>query len=174
MLGKLKHPLKQLNKSKYADIYAQQAKVRADLAQIHSLLHNDPFNTELNQQKRQIICWEVGFNKHSLIWDVQFWAKVFILPQEVINQVTKIYKNFLWAESENYNRTPYVAWDIVCTPKKQGGLGVKNLNLWNIACVAKLVWTIAMKKDSFWVKWVHGRYIRGGDWWNYTPKSDTS
>jgi len=67
-----------------------------------------------------------------------------------------------------------VAWDKVCTPKKQGGLGVKNLNLWNIACVAKLVWAITMKKDSLWVKWVHGRYLRGGDWWNYIPKSDTS
>jgi len=61
----LKHPLKQLNKSKYADIYAQQAKVRVNLTQIHSLLHNDPLNTELNQQKRQIICWEVGFNKQK-------------------------------------------------------------------------------------------------------------
>jgi len=31
-----------------------------------------------------------------------------------------------------------------------------------------------MKKDNLWVKWVHGRYLRGGDRWTYTPKSDTS
>ncbi|KAJ8453404.1 hypothetical protein Cgig2_008288 [Carnegiea gigantea] len=36
------------------DIYAQQAKVRADLTQIQSLLHNDPLNTELNQQESQV------------------------------------------------------------------------------------------------------------------------
>ena len=58
--------------------------------------------------------------------------------------------------------------------KKQGNLGVKNLNMWNKACVAKLVWAIAMKADNLWVKWVHGRCLRGRDWWSYTPKSDTS
>ncbi|KAJ8422223.1 hypothetical protein Cgig2_027508 [Carnegiea gigantea] len=51
---RLKHPLKQLNKSKYADIYAQQAKVRADLTQIQSLLQADPLNVELSQQESQV------------------------------------------------------------------------------------------------------------------------
>jgi len=48
------------------------------------------------------------------------------------------------------------------------------LNMWNMACVAKLVWAIAMKPDNLCIKWVHERYLRGRDWWHYTPKSDTS
>jgi len=29
-------------------------------------------------------------------------------------------------------------------------------------------------KDGMWIKWVHGRYIQGKGWENYTPKGDTS
>ena len=43
-----------------------------------------------------------------------------------------------------------------------------------MACIAKLVWAIAQKKDTLWVKWVHERYLKGRNWWEYTPKSDTS
>ena len=46
--------------------------------------------------------------------------------------------------------------------------------MWNKACVAKLVWVVAMKAGNLWVKWVHERYLRGRDWWSYTPRSDTS
>ena len=58
-----------------------------------------------------------------------FWAQVFILPQDVVNQVMKLCRNFLWGGNENHQKTPYVAWEKLCTPKRQGGLGVKNLNL---------------------------------------------
>jgi len=48
------------------------------------------------------------------------------------------------------------------------------LDKWNVACIAKLVWAIAKKKDSLWVQWVHGRYIKGRDWWEYSSKGDSS
>ena len=97
-----------------------------------------------------------------------FWAKVFLLPQEVVLKLTKICRNFLWGGSETYNKAPYIAWDTVCTSRKQGGLGVKNMKLWNQACIAKLVWDIARKKDGLWIQWIHGRYIKDRGWWDYT------
>ena len=72
-----------------------------------------------------------------------------------------------------YRKAPLIAWETACTPKKYGGLGIKNLNLWNNACIAKLVWAIAKKKDHLWIQWIHGRYLRGKEWWSYTPKGDT-
>jgi len=74
----------------------------------------------------------------------------------------------------SYSKIPYASWDKVCSQRKQGGLGIKNLSLWNRVCVAKLVWAIAKKKDGLWIHWVHGRYLKGGEWWVYTPKGDTS
>jgi hypothetical protein len=54
------------------------------------------------------------------------------------------------------------------------GLGIRNLLLWNKAAVGKLVWHIAMKQDSLWVKWVHERYVKAKNWWDYEPTSNAS
>ena len=93
-----------------------------------------------------------------------FWAQVFIIPQAVVSQVNQICRNFLWGGDAGYKRVPYIAWETLCTPRKQGGLGVKNLNLWNIACIAKLVWAITKKKEHLWIHWIHGRYLREKEW----------
>ncbi|KAJ8420803.1 hypothetical protein Cgig2_011602 [Carnegiea gigantea] len=79
---------------------------------------------------------------------------------EVIDQISQLSRNYLWTGSVDYKRIPYISRNTMCSPKKYGGLGLKNLAAWNkacIACIAKLVWFIAMKKDILWVKWVHGK-----------------
>ncbi|KAJ8427720.1 LOW QUALITY PROTEIN: hypothetical protein Cgig2_022194 [Carnegiea gigantea] len=81
----------------------------------------------------------ISIGQYSVIWHVQFLSSIFILPQEVVNQVMKMCRNYLWGGSENYKKILYVAWDKICTPKKHRGLGVKNLRLWNMACIAKLL-----------------------------------
>ena len=111
---------------------------------------------------------------NSVLFSIfNFWAQVFVLSQAVVDQVIKLCRNYLW-EGGEYRKASYVAWDFVCQTKKKGGSGIKNLDKWNAACITKLVWAIAKKKDSLWVQWVHGRYIKGKDWWEYTPKGDLS
>ena len=53
--------------------------------------------------------------------------------------------------------------------KEYRGVGFKNMICWNKAIMAKHVWAIGEKKDALWIKWVHGHYIRGRDWWTYKP-----
>lgn len=55
-----------------------------------------------------------------------------------------------------------------------GGLGLKNFQTWNIACVAKLLWHIESKKDALWIKWVHSKYLKGKDIWDYEAPADCS
>ncbi|XP_074305846.1 uncharacterized protein LOC141641068 [Silene latifolia] len=73
-----------------------------------------------------------------------------------------------------YRRVPLVAWKKVCRPKEEGGLGIRDLGLWNKAIVGKLVNWIAKKKDSLWVKWVHQVYLKGKPWMEYTPSNESS
>ncbi|KAJ8422262.1 hypothetical protein Cgig2_029105 [Carnegiea gigantea] len=55
-----------------------------------------------------------------------------------------------------YKRAPYVAWGTICTPRKHGGLGVKNLNLWNIACRSKEKGSLMGPMDSWEVPKTEG------------------
>ncbi|GKB79502.1 RNA-directed DNA polymerase, eukaryota, reverse transcriptase zinc-binding domain protein [Tanacetum coccineum] len=50
-------------------------------------------------------------------------------------------------------------------PKDQGGLGLRNLQIWNQALLAKHIWNIAMKKDILWVKLVHSVKLKGKSIW---------
>ena len=58
--------------------------------------------------------------------------------------------------------------------KSYGGADIKDLASWNKAIIAKLVWAVAKKKDVLWVKWVHERYIKDKNWWEYKPPHDSS
>ena len=44
----------------------------------------------------------------------------------------------------------------------------------NIACITKLIWQIAQKKDNLWIKWIHARYLKSQNWRTYTPPSECS
>jgi len=38
------------------------------------------------------------------------WGSLFVLHEEVINQVEAACRNFLWSGAESYARRPFVAW----------------------------------------------------------------
>ncbi|GKC11881.1 hypothetical protein Tco_1008663 [Tanacetum coccineum] len=59
-----------------------------------------------------------------------------------------------------------VAWDVVCLPKDEGGIGVKHLDLFNKALMSSHVWKLLVRKDSLWVKWIHTYKIKHRNFWD--------
>lgn len=91
----------------------------------------------------------------SVLESIQaYWCSVFLLPKEVIKSINIVLKNFLWSHNDMTKGKAKVAWKSVCKPKCKGGLGPKDLYIWNQAILVKQLWNIASKKDSLWVKWV--------------------
>lgn len=43
-----------------------------------------------------------------------------------------------------------MAWDKVCKLKNEGGLGIKNLDLFNIALFTKWKWRLLTNDDAYW------------------------
>ncbi|KAJ8433714.1 hypothetical protein Cgig2_019823 [Carnegiea gigantea] len=76
-----------------------------------------------------------------------YWASIFILPHEVVEQVTYVSRNFLWSGTTDYKGIPHIAWHQ------------------NKASITKLVGAVAKNQDTIWVKWVHERYIKAQSWW---------
>ena len=87
-----------------------------------------------------------------------FWSRIFILPKMVVKEFEVVCINFRWGANNTYSRVLLVKWSAICTPKKEGGLGLKNLTAWNKALIAKHVWDVAVKKDDLWV-WKSRRKI---------------
>lgn len=91
---------------------------------------------------------------------------MFILPGRVTLEVEKLLRSFLWTGTDTNLNGAKVNWDTVCLPKQEGGLGIKDLQTWNEAAVAKNLWRCFVDVNSLWIKWVHAYRLRGNSIWN--------
>ena len=79
----------------------------------------------------------------SVIARIQnYWAELFILPKSVLKQVESLIRRFLWTGGIDKAHGAKVAWEAVCKPKKEGGLGLKNLAQLNNVLNLKHIWNI--------------------------------
>ena len=55
----------------------------------------------------------------------------------VIKKIDQCQKAFLWGGSDSNKKMARVSWSQVCSPKMVGGMGVVNLQIRNMALLAK-------------------------------------
>ena len=98
-----------------------------------------------------------------------YWCQMFILPKKVLKEINSVCRAYL-CHGDAKNTSPVnVGWPNVCTPKKSGDLGIRNLEVLNVAAVFKIAWHISTMQDSLWVKWIHKVYMKGGRWKLFNP-----
>lgn len=103
-----------------------------------------------------------------------YWASVFILPVSIILDIEKLMQGFLWCQGEMKAGKSKVAWEDICFPKHEGGLGIKRLSEWNVALITSMIWRIITRKESLWVRWVHAHKICDRNFWDIPTDSDMS
>ncbi|KAE8659133.1 Mannose-P-dolichol utilization defect 1 protein [Hibiscus syriacus] len=78
-----------------------------------------------------------------------YYLSIFRIPSSVLNKLNSIMASFLWGGASDKKNIHWIKWDLVCKPKKLGGLGIPNLLL-NRALLGKWVWKFAAEKNSWW------------------------
>jgi hypothetical protein len=100
-----------------------------------------------------------------------FYLCTFKLQETVIKQIDKFRKHCLWRGADlNAKTPPKAAWDLVCLPKKEGGLGVIRLQTHNEALLLKNLHNFFNKQDIPWVHLIWEKYYRSGKLPNHTMK----
>ena len=82
------------------------------------------------------------------------------IPAATIELMDKKRRAFLWSADKNGKSSPaacLVAWLKVCSPKEQGGLGIRDLGIQNICLLLKLIHRLHCPQSSAWASWVQGR-----------------
>ncbi|GJY19326.1 reverse transcriptase domain, reverse transcriptase zinc-binding domain protein [Tanacetum coccineum] len=103
-----------------------------------------------------------------------YWASVFTLPSSVLLNIEQILRQFLWNHGSSGKAKSKVAWEIVCLPKDEGGLGIRRLECFNSALMASHIWKLLTLKESLWVKWIHEYKLKGRNFWDYPMRGNMS
>ncbi|GJV20529.1 hypothetical protein Tco_1369549 [Tanacetum coccineum] len=76
----------------------------------------------------------------------------FFIPKTMVTYIDKILEGFLWCKGEIKRGKAKVAWKTVCSPKSQGGLGLRSFDTWNEVLLIRNLWNIVVGKNTLWVK----------------------
>ncbi|KAL0285171.1 UNVERIFIED_CONTAM: hypothetical protein Scaly_2826500 [Sesamum calycinum] len=93
-----------------------------------------------------------------------YWASAFILPKGILQILEKKMRRFLWHGSGNAK----VAWEQICKPKQEGGLGIRSLMITNQALMLKQLWRLIQNDGtSIWVEWIQRHRLRQSTIWTF-------
>ncbi|XP_058198473.1 uncharacterized protein LOC131313995 [Rhododendron vialii] len=90
------------------------------------------------------------------------------------SEIEVMLRAFLWSGIHLKKIGAKVRWLEVCSPKAEGGLGLKSLQVWNKATMLRHLWALCKKEDTLWVKWVHSYMIRDQNMWAMKVPQDCS
>lgn len=85
-----------------------------------------------------------------------YWMGIFILPKKILKDINQKFNRFLWNGKEGSFAKAKMAWNELFNQKKEGGLGLKDLDAWNKSSTLRHVWSLFSCSGSIWVAWIQG------------------
>ena len=77
-----------------------------------------------------------------------YQMSLFRMPKVVARRLEKLQRDFLWGGRNLERNTHLVKWEVVCTDKEKGGLGIRKLALLNKALLGRWIWRFAFEKEN--------------------------
>ncbi|KAG7599472.1 Reverse transcriptase domain [Arabidopsis suecica] len=130
-----------------------------------------------DQLKRRIEGWQTKFlsaaGKETLIKAVAYAMPVysmncFQLPMELCSEIDSLIARFWWGSTQEKKKISWIAWKKLVTSKKEGGLGFRDLHLFNQALLANQAWKIIQRPQSLIYRLLKARYFREGTFFTAT------
>ena len=87
-----------------------------------------------------------------------YQMSIFKMPKMVARRLEKVQRDFLWGGGNMEGKTHLVNWEVVCTDKVKGGLGIRKITLLNKALLGKWIWRYACDKDNLWKQVIKAKY----------------
>jgi hypothetical protein len=86
----------------------------------------------------------------------------FDLTKSMCDDIGRMICRFWWAQQDKDNKMHWVSWDTICQRKEKGGLGFRDLHLFNLAMLARQGWRLVQNPDSLCAQILRAKYAAGG------------
>ena len=87
-----------------------------------------------------------------------YCMRVFLLPKALCLEINSLMQKFWWSKANNEANVHWMSWKRMGTRKKDSGMGFKDFRSFNIALLAKQIWRLWQKLDSFLAQILEGKY----------------
>ncbi|KAL4296267.1 hypothetical protein GQ457_12G014410 [Hibiscus cannabinus] len=87
----------------------------------------------------------------------------YMLPQNIIDDMTSSIRRYWWSRNKNKKGWHLLPWDMVCHPKSAGGIGFRDLHLFNIALLGKKIWCLICHPNNLLAQVYKAKYYPSGD-----------
>jgi hypothetical protein len=78
-------------------------------------------------------------------------------------KLTSIASDFWWGDADGSRRVHWISWDKMCQPKRTGGMGFRNFEVFNHALLAKQAWRLLTVPNSLCARVLKARYFKHSD-----------
>lgn len=87
-----------------------------------------------------------------------YCMQTMLLLKYVSNKLEKDQRRFIWGADEGGRSYSQVAWNKFCSPKMEGGLGLKHMHEFNKALFMKINWGLVHEPDALWARVLRHKY----------------
>ena len=98
----------------------------------------------------------------------------FQLPVSLCKRIQSVLTRFWWDETKGKRKICWVAWDQLTKPKALGGLGLRDIQCFNQALLAKLAWRIITAPESLFSRILMGKYCHNKSFLEIAPSQSCS
>ena len=83
----------------------------------------------------------------------------FKLPKTWCEEINSLIARYWWGQKNEERKLHWIRWDKLCTAKPDGGLGFRNLHIFNMALLANQSWRLLQNPQSLFYRVFKARYF---------------
>jgi hypothetical protein len=89
-------------------------------------------------------------------------------------RLNSLISKFWWGHKHNTTKAAWLRWDYMGKPNSSGGMGFRDLEVFNLALLAKQGWRLVQQPDSLVARVLQDKYFRGSDFMHVTKGRNIS
>ena len=83
----------------------------------------------------------------------------FKIPDSLCSELNSLIRNFWWGQRDKERKLAWIAWENMCKPKADEGMGFKDLRAFNLALLAKQGWRLIQNPGSLTHRVLKAKYF---------------